>query len=379
MNESARVLIVSATLDIGGTETHLLQILPRLVRHGLEIQLFVLKAGGSLTNEFESHGIEIISPTDQRSGILGLLYSAARLFRLLKTRPFDVVHFFLPAPYVVGAPIALVSSRAKLVMSRRSLNTYQSRYPGIRLIERILHPRMDLVCGNSQAVVDQLLDEGIPRSKLLLIHNGVDVKQTAVSAEKHPDDALFNFPEGTVVFVCVANLFRYKGHANVLEAFHLAKPHLPASWRLICVGRDAGEGSALEAQSVALGLSQHVIWLGELPSVTSILNVANVAVQCSLEEGFSNAILEAMAAGLPIIATRVGGNPDAVQHGVNGILLDPGDSRELAKALIEISRSPSLMQQMGDASLELVLERFSIETCVASYWEMYSRLLAVNS
>ena len=124
-----------------------------------------------------------------------------------------------------------------------------------------------------------------------------------------------------LTLVMVGNLIAYKGHGDLLVALGQAAPQLPPDWRLLIVGRDEGIASALQAQSVALGIDRNVLFLDTRNDVPDILNACDIGVLCSHQEGFSNAVLEGMAASLPMIVTDVGGNAEAVLDGECGIVV----------------------------------------------------------
>ena len=165
MKARPHVLVVTGKLDRGGTERHLLQMLPRLRACELDIEVFALRAGGVLTAAIRAGGVPVIEGTTRR-GVLGVCTTALHLLVILLTRRPHIVHCFLPEAYVVGGLCTAWWPRLRRVMSRRSLNHYQARYPGIRLLERLLHRRMHAVLGNSAAVLTQLRAEGVDERRL---------------------------------------------------------------------------------------------------------------------------------------------------------------------------------------------------------------------
>jgi glycosyltransferase involved in cell wall biosynthesis len=144
---------------------------------------------------------------------------------------------------------------------------------------------------------------------------------------------------------------------------------------MLIVGRDTGIGADLQAQATRLGISHNLVWLGEQSEPTPILQAADIGLQCSLQEGFSNALLESMAAGLPIIATTAGGNIDAVIDGDSGLLVPIEDSRALADAITRLAQAADLRTAMGGAARQRVAEVFSPELCVEKYLDLYRRVL----
>jgi glycosyltransferase involved in cell wall biosynthesis len=375
-----RLTIVIEALDRGGAEWHLLQVLPRLRDRGFDVEVFCLHHRGELANEMERRGVRVLGIDAGPSKHLflrvgGLLFrSIILLAHLIRTRP-DIVHFFLPAAYILGTPASVLSRCRIRLMSRRSQNRYQAQLFGTNFIERQWHRRMSAVIGNSRSVVQQLSAEGIPDSKLYLLYNGVDLPVFGTQmSEKTARDRL-GLSSSALVFVIVANLIPYKGHRDLLRAFARIKDQLPQNWLLLCAGRDDGIGASLQDSVEELGLTQRVHWLGSVKDVSSLLAAADVALLTSHEEGFSNAIIEYMATGLPSIVTDVGGNPEAVLHNETGLVVPPRDSAGLAEAILRLAENPELRRQLGAAARQRVYQHFSLEACVDNYVQLYSQIL----
>ncbi len=370
-----RILIVIGALDVGGAETHLAQVLPRLVTDGFEIAVHTLTGRGALAAPLEAAGVRVVAPPGSAAGAkaggfigrgLRALRAGLSLARFMRGWQPDVVHFFLPESYLVGAPIALLTSHAKRVMSRRSLNDYQAKHPLLTKLERALHKRMDAVLGNSAAVTAQLIEEGAPRYRVHLIRNGIDLARFA-NPKPVPR------PADKVVIACVANLIPYKGHADLIDA--LAQVPREPAWELWCAGRDDGIGAALKARAHAAGIGDRVKLLGARSDVPDLLATADLAVLASHEEGFPNAILEAMAARRAIVGTRAGGIPEAIDDGKTGLIVPPRDPAKLGHALARLITDASLRKAMGEAGRGRVEAEFSVEACAAAYAAFYRAIM----
>jgi glycosyltransferase involved in cell wall biosynthesis len=365
--------IVTRSLDCGGAEQHLLQVLPMLDETRFDVRLHPLHCGGRLTAVFVGKGVSVVGAADAGGRMSGLvsLTSAIR-----STRP--LVHCFLPEAYLFGASLGLIFGARSVVMSRRSRNHYQSRHPVAAWIERRLHRRMDALLGNSRAVVRDLLDEGAPPERVRLIYNGIDaggyVTGEARVGRRRALRAELGLADDRVVLICVANLFHYKGHADLLEALALLGAGFLVRTTLLLVGRDAGARMALEAQTARLGLATGVRFLGERADVPDLLAASDIGVLASHEEGFSNAVIEAMAAGLPMIVSDVGGNAEAVIDGECGHVVPVRDPEALAKALALLIDDADRRQAIGDAARRRVIASFSLDACVAAYEALYEEL-----
>jgi glycosyltransferase involved in cell wall biosynthesis len=375
----ARLTVVIGSLDRGGAEWHLLQVLPRLLAHDFVVEVFCLHHRGELAAEMERRGVVVLGPERVSSllpkRILYVLFSSVSLFfHLLRRRP-DIVHFFLPAAYVLGAPAAVLSRCRIRIMSRRSQNNYQQQLFGSGFIERQWHRRMSAVLGNSRSVVGQLRDEGVPEAKLHLIYNGVDLSAFGRNVPRDVARNRLGLSSDVLVFVIVANLIPYKGHADLLLALSRISHLLPENWVLQCAGRDDGIGSSLQDLVEELGLTQRVHWLGSVKDIPLLLAAADVALLTSHEEGFSNAIIEYMATGLPTVVTDVGGNAEAVQHGETGLVVPAKNPAALADAILELALDPAKRERMGLAARETANQRYSLESCVESYVTLYQKTL----
>jgi glycosyltransferase involved in cell wall biosynthesis len=234
---------------------------------------------------------------------------------------------------------------------------------------------MRALLGNSRAVVAQLLAEGAPPDRVGLIYNGVDLAPFAALPPRETLRARAGLGPDTLVMTVVANLHPYKGHGDLLEGLATVAGALPAPWRLLCAGRDTGIGAGLGARARELGLGASVEWLGERADVHGLLAASDLGVLPSHQEGFSNSVLEGMAAGLPMVVTAVGGNLEAVEDGVSGVIVPPRDSRALGTAILDLARDPERRRRLGEAARQRATRVFSQEACVARYARLYTALI----
>ena len=387
------LLYVIGSLDRGGAEGHLAAIAPGLAARGWRVAIYCLEHRGAQAGAVARQGVRVIAPPIEKRPAQGLwrlppLRRAAAALRLglsslklggllVRERP-AIAHFFLPGAYLIGAPLALATRRAPAVMSRRCRNHYQARRPLAGRLERILHRRMTALLGNSRRLVRDLLDEGAPPERVGLIYNGVDLGRFVGSGDAQGREAArarLGVPSDGLVFITVANLIPYKGHGDLIDALARIARQLPAPWTLLCVGRDDGIGGDLARQAEARGIAAEVRFLGSRTDVPDLLALGDIAVLASHEEGFSNAVLEAMAAGLPMVVTDVGGNAEAVVHGKTGLVVPPRDPVRLAEALLALARDGERRHAMGRAARRRAEEAFSLEACLARYEALYDGLL----
>lgn len=382
-----RIVIVIGSLQVGGAERQIAQIVPRLDRERWQVDLLTLSQPGPLAIELEEAGFRVFSPPlasrIARTGRLVRLLRAAIAipwlwFWFLRNRP-DIAHFILPEAYLIGGLCALLAGQKRLVMSRRSLANYQDRHPLLSVVERFLHPRMSAIIANSEAIRRDLVKEHAPANRLWVIRNGVD------TGAFHPNRARGTVWRATMgidphalVLMIVANLIPYKGHADLIDALALIAPDLPDDWRLLCIGRDDGIGATLAAQTESAGLSDNVRFLGSRNEIPELLNTASISILCSHEEGLPNAVIEAMSSGAAVVSTEVGGTGEIIDDGVNGILVPPGDSAALSRAILELSRNTDQRRAIGQAARAEIERAYGLDICARAYDDIY-RLVMANA
>ncbi|KTT12441.1 hypothetical protein NS2R_09595 [Pseudomonas oryzihabitans] len=385
MKKNNRILYVVGSLEVGGAERHIVRLVGLLRAKGWEPEIFTLALKGPLIQTVRELDIPVFGTTlpawlkrcvsnDRARARILLLCTAMKLLYLLWRRRPAIVHFFLPAAYVIGGVVSLFSPVPKRIMSRRSMNNYQLLAPRQARLEKWLHKKMNVICGNSKLVVEQLANEGVDRDRLRLTYNGIEC------GEVQPDDVTLNLrkslgiSQDSIVMVIVANLIAYKGHADLIKALGLIKNELPVKWDLVCLGRNDGIEEGLLDEAKQLGIAEHIHFLGSRPDVSRLLGIADIGLLCSHEEGFSNAILECMAASLPMVVTDVGGNGEAVLNNVTGLVVPPRDPNKLGEALLQIVNNPN-RAIMGQRGRLRVQKFFSMSACVDTYESIYRESL----
>ena len=260
----------------------------------------------------------------------------------------DHVHFYLPRSYILGSlACELARFKGKRIYSRRAL-AYGHK-PAAHVLEVACHRRTDILVGNSPAVCDELQSEA-SKADIRLIRNGVDLVPLP-----HRDS-------GSFTILCVANAWPHKHLGDLINAVGMIGHELPDPWRLVLVGRGTEQYNAYD----------RVYGYGYRRDIPEILSTADVFVMPSCAEGCPNAVLEAMAAGVPVIAADTGGNTDAVEHGVTGVLCTPRKPENLASALLMASRCPEQFKVMADNAKARVNKLFSMETCINRYEQLYA-------
>lgn len=374
-----KICYVIGSLERGGAEVHLTRILPLIDRSKFEVSVFCFIRKGALAPLLEEQEIKVYEPffalkASKKSIVLKIilmLFSAISFLKhIYKINP-DLVHFFLPASYLFLGPLSLLHRNSIKMMSRRSRNLYQKKYPFfIRSIEIWLHKKMTCILGNSKKVISDLQKEGVSGDKLRLIYNGIE-PGSVNSVCPHEFRSSLGARPKEVLITIVANLIPYKGHDDLIKACALLKAK---NWKLLIVGNDAvGLQEKLETLVSKLGLTNRIIFLGVRNDVKQIFSASDIGVLSSHQEGFSNAILEAMNVGLPMVVTDVGGNSEAVLNELTGLVVPPRNPFCLARALDLLINDKELREKFGESGKQRVGIKFTLMKCVDGYHELYSK------
>ena len=364
-----RVLFVIPDLEVGGTQRYVLRMWRPLRKLGLDVEICALERRGPLVAEVEVagavlHGTSFGAWTSHFRTTF-VPKAVNEVSRLLRSGHFDAVQSFLYWPDVVASIAGRLAARKLIVMGRRSLHSGRhARRRWLHTLEAVTNDLATAFVANSQATMDDALrsELWLPRRRAI-IYNGVDI-----------NDYLAATPGSrkTLRFICVANFNRWKDHRSAIRALGAVRAHgLDAT--LVLIGSGPSETIA-RAEVTALGLGEYVNFAGQRLDPSVGLSQADVFVLPSLQEGFSNALLEAMASGLAVVATDVGGNREAFVDGEGGRLVPSRDVDALAAALIELGEDRTQMMRMGEANRARVVDHFTVEHSAAHFASFYSAL-----
>jgi glycosyltransferase involved in cell wall biosynthesis len=376
------ILYFVGSFAMGGTEWHLSQVLPALAERGWSVEVVVFEGGGAFAAPVEAVGIPIhvlpqsfSVPIPKVRGALALAQWTRELAVRLRKNPPQILHCFLPTCCQIGGLAAWQVGFSPVVMSRRSQAARPSLYPGDKTLERWALRRADLVFGHSSIVIDELGSEGVAAANLNLNHNGINLAAFDHAAgDREATRLAEGWSSDEIVFAAVANLIPYKGHEDLLRAVSTLAGEAP--WRLALIGQGGSVYSRkLHELALHVGVADRVDFLGARTDVPRLLKAADAGILSSHQEGFPNAILEYMAAGLPVIATATGGNFDAVVPGETGLLVPPASPAELARAISSLLHDASLREYLGQAGRRRAEEVFSLDACVDRYEQAYRKLL----
>jgi glycosyltransferase involved in cell wall biosynthesis len=302
-----------------------------------------------------------------------VILAELKLFQIIKDLKPLVVHSFLPLVTFMGALAGRVLRVPLVITSRRALGTHQERHTVLRPFDRAANRLSHFVTVNSRAVWDDVVSrDHIDPRKLVLIYNGVDARPfesaSGVREKLRNHMGLRDFDK---IVVVVANLIPYKGHLDFLKAARLVKDRIPGT-AFCLVGEDRGIQKNLESEAQNLGIRECVLFMGQRSDIPSLLAASDLFVLPSHEEGFSNVILEAMAAGLPVVATKVGGNSEAVADGATGWLVPPRNPAAMAGRIVDLLSDTEKAISWGARGRERVKKLFTIEQMVEKHLTLYA-------
>ena len=307
-----------------------------------------------------------------------------RFAQYLKKHEIDVVHthdFYTNVFGMAGAALARVPVR---VASRRESAVRPAKQ---RLIERSAYRAAHAVVANCEEVRQQLIKEGVPAKKVRTIYNGLDPARVQVAlADRKEILASLNLPESARFVTIMANMRAhvwnpepacYKDHPTFLRAAQRVSEKVPDAAFIV-----AGEGELKEqTQQLArdLGIADRTFFIGRCQNVGAVLSISDVCVLSSRAEGFSNAILEYMAAGRPVVATDVGGAKEAIADGETGYIVAPGDHERMAQHIISLLNDPENARSMGARGTDVVNEKFSCLRQLQNVESLYNELLKLSN
>jgi len=272
----------------------------------------------------------------------------------------------------MGALAGRMGGVPVVITSRRGLGNHQDRHLILKPLDRIANQLSYRVTVNSKAVWNDIINrDHIDESKLVLIYNAVDptLFEEALRYREKVRRELGIKPHEKVTIV-VANLIPYKGHSDLLKAARQVVDQIPEA-KFLLVGEDRGIQKDLERGAQDLGISDGVVFMGQRSDIAELLAASDLSVLPSHEEGFSNVILESMSAGLSVVATCVGGNPEAVVDGVTGCLVPPRNPAAMAEKIVDLLGDPERAKSWGERGRKRVKELFTIERMVEGHLKLY--------
>lgn len=380
-----RIVHCIGALDAGGSEHQLTQIIEGLAQRGFEQTLVVLTAQASpLQARIEASGCPIISLDWQRRyhwfdprAAWDLMTSIRRYVCLLRKARPDLIHAKLYWANIASVIAAKLAGNIPVAISRLNMHQPADQHGLRHWLQNLANRHATYIFNNSHALVqDTLRYERHAEGKTVFIHNGINLERFAGLERDVARRELELAPDALVLTYC-AILHARKAHRHLIEAVATLIPRYP-TLKVLLPGVDKGERDRLQTQIDEAGLTPSVQLLGLRDDIPRLLSATDVYVHCSLTEGFSNAILESMAAGLPAVVTLVAGNPEAVEDGVSGLLVPPDDPAALSQAIDQLLGDPARREAMGKAARRRVEEHFASPIIMEHFADWYRSVAQVQ-
>lgn len=377
MGRPIRLAYFIGSLEIGGSELNAIRTLEVLSRERFEVTVFHLSHQGPLLSGYEALGLPMVPVSLSAFWHPSSVLAARQVYRELRRRRIEIVHSHDIYSNIFAVPVARLAGIPAVVASRRWLHAVPS---GLHARANGFVSRLAThVLANSQAVADAAArEDGVDAERVKVITNFVNDDAFAPASPSDRKNWLSKHGldmEGPIIGI-VARLAEVKDHRTLLAAFVRVLRQVPTA-RLVIIG-DGPSRSDIEQEIQRLGISPRVFLLGTLIDRTNLHQYFDVSVLCSRTEGFPNTLIEAMAAGRPVVATKVGGVTDAVIEGRTGLLVPPESPNELAEALVKLLVDRQQAEAMGVAGRQRALQHFHRRAVIAQLEDWYSEVEAAS-
>jgi len=359
----------------GGAEKQIYELARGLDKNKYEIHIVSLDCWGEVPREFiESTGSHLhVFRVVRIYGISGFI-QGLRFKRFLEANRIDILMTYHFSSDIWGTFWGHLAGVKTIMSNRRDMGFWRNQLHVASY--RLINHWVKKIVTNSESTKQMIVQkEGVPFERVEVIYNGVHLPEK-LSLMHQELRARIGLKINDIVIMHVANLKPIKGHKYLLDAFATVEKQYPHV-KLVLIGRDDLNG---ELQQIAqrLNILDKVIYLGKRDDVQSLLSMSDICVLPSLSEGMSNAILEYMAAGKPVIATSVGGNPEMIKNDFNGLLVDCKNVRQMKEAILALIYDRKKRLDMGSAGYERAQKEFSMQAMISSYERLFSGIKVLH-
>jgi glycosyltransferase involved in cell wall biosynthesis len=365
-------------LPPGGIEQRMAALLPRLNQPPFRVSVVCLRERGALADSLERAGVPVVLlPLRSRLDLRGL----QTLARWMRDERVDLVHSHMYRSNVPATIAARMAGGWKgiagwkptppVLCQVHNINTWETRRQ--RWMDRwLMRWRTAMIAVSEEVKRDIVANLGCPPERVRVLYNGIDLRAYGTLGADPELRWQLGVPDGHKLVAVVARLVEQKGHRRLFRALEAVREELPPT-RVLLVG-DGKLREALENEVRERRLDEMVSFAGHRTDVPQILAQADLSVLPSDREGFSNAIVESLAAGVPVVATDVGGNREAIVAGESGLLVAPGDEEGLARAIKTILGDEPLRRRMSQAARRRA-QRFSLDRMLDETRRLYLEVL----
>jgi L-malate glycosyltransferase len=301
---------------------------------------------------------------------------AGRMRHLIRSENVSIVHTFLESADIWGGLVAKLSGCPILISSRRDMGVFRSKKHGFGY--RLVNPLVDQVQAVSEEVRTFLISQdGIDPRKVVTLYNGVELEKLNQANGTESLRAKLGLNTDAPVIITSANIRPIKGIDILIQAAAKVCGEFPRAKFLIAGETiDRPHFEKLQQMIQSHQLKDNVVFLGRSDNVPSLLKLSTLFCMLSRSEGFSNAILEAMAVGLPCVVTKVGGNAEAVEDGKSGFLVANEDANTAAERILALLRNPQQAKKMGEAGRNIIANKFTAQAMANRWASLYDELVA---
>jgi len=366
-----KLLLLIPTLDHSGAEKQLALLATRLPRDEFDVHVVTLTRGGPYESMIRDAGVRL-TKLNKRLKLDPL--ALWRLKSILDIEAPDILHSWIFAANAYGRLLAGKKSRPRVLVSERCVDSWKS--PWQLWLDRRQIARTTRLIGNSESVAEFYRNLGVPAEKLVVIPNGIDLPEMTnrqSSAARDAALAEFQIPAGSRVVGFAGRLARQKRVADIVWAMQLLK-QLTDRVYLMLIG-DGPERQSLMDLANHMSCDHLVRFVGHRNDAARLIGLFNVLWLASDFEGMSNSIMEAMAAGVPVVASDIPPNRELVEDGRTGFLVKVGDSVGIAQFTDRILADAALAQRLGEAGRERMKNNFGVERMVAAHADLYRQVV----
>jgi len=372
-DKKLRVLHVINTLSAGGAELHLLTLSKYLQRLGVDVAVAYLKdvpSSRPLRADFEAEGIPVFDLTD-----VGLIwpFSVFSLRRMLREEKPDILHSHLPRADFLCFLSHSVEPSSTWVCSVHDIHSKSWRARRALPLYRFIWGKSDLIIAISDAVKDWLVSEfHLPERKVYVVHYGLELgKFESPSADFR---ALHKLSSGPLIG-SIGRLEPRKGFDILIQAMAIVTTEVPDVTLLIAGHDPWGYGKVIKGLINRFGLDREIRLIGFQNDIPSLLHALDIFAFASRSEGFGQVVIEAMAAGKPVVANKIPPMTEIVRDGETGLLVEAENPEALARAIIWLLRHPEEAKQMGSRGAEYVKREFSAERMAHEILSLYEKTI----
>jgi L-malate glycosyltransferase len=371
-----RLLNFLTNFNIGGTEKQVVQLLKSLDRESFDVRLACLGEKGPLLSTVRELAIPYSEYRISSFWNPKTVRQQLRFALDIRRSGVQIVHTYGFYTNVFAIPAAKLARTVSIIASIRDTGAYLTELQ--KRVQRIACRMADHVLVNAEAVRQWLIASGYRPDNIHVICNGIQVPPLPPPSTREAIRREFGIPLSAPVVAVHSRLSAVKGIEYLIDAAPEILRRFPETCFLIIGDGIFNYMDVLKSYAARKGVSERVIFTGFRLDIPAVLSAVDVSVSASLSEGLSNSLLESLAASLPVVATRVGGNPEIIEDGVSGILIPVRDHDAISRAVCRLLSNPRIAESMGAKGREKALSRFSASQSVRNTEQFYRRVLDGN-